>query len=124
MKLCPCHSSKSYKTCCKTFHDGTLPNTPTELMRSRYSAYSMGLNDYIMKTTHPMNPQAHQSETPYKGLNFYGLTIITEKIDGDKGWVTFIANIKQLNQDLSFKEKSTFIKENGQWLYLAGEVVT
>jgi hypothetical protein len=55
-KACPCGSSAAYVDCCQPYHDGTLPGTPEELMRSRYSAYVKGRWQYVCDTTHPLNP--------------------------------------------------------------------
>jgi SEC-C motif-containing protein len=49
-QLCPCQSEKSYKDCCKPFVDEqALPQTPEQLMRSRYTAYSQAHIAYIKK---------------------------------------------------------------------------
>ncbi len=122
---CPCHSDKDYEACCKPYHDGKAPENAQYLMRSRYAAYVLGLADYIIKTTHPTHPQyTPDFATWKKGLEqhaketqFTGLTIL-EFIDGDEvAFVTFTAHLKQGTQDLSFTEKSRFVKENGNWLY-------
>jgi hypothetical protein len=56
-KSCPCGSRLLYKQCCQPYHDKkALPPTPEALMRSRYSAYSLNIVDYIVETTHPENP--------------------------------------------------------------------
>jgi len=49
---CPCKSGQKYKKCCKTFHDGEFPKTALLLMKSRFSAYAIGLSDYIIETTY------------------------------------------------------------------------
>ena len=54
---CPCHSQKNYKDCCLPCHEGIASATAKELMRSRYSAYSLNLPSYIIQTTHPASPQ-------------------------------------------------------------------
>jgi SEC-C motif domain protein len=51
--LCPCCSELDYSDCCKPYHTGTAAPTALALMRSRYSAYALGLIDYIIQTTHP-----------------------------------------------------------------------
>lgn len=125
--LCPCHSGKKYPDCCKKYHEGTLPENALALMRSRYSAYALHLAEYIMNTTHPENPSystqrmqwkkqilQFSSETLFEGLK------IQEFIDGEKmATVTFTAYLKQGSKDVTFTEKSQFVKVNGRWLYLA-----
>lgn len=123
---CPCHSGKKYKQCCQPYHKGILPSNAMLLMRSRYSAYALQMGEYIMKTTHPANPD-YSSIAPewkenilsfYRSTRFSELKII-EFIDGEnEAFVTFEAKLG----DYTMKEKSRFLKENGQWLYESGEV--
>lgn len=122
---CPCHSGKKYKQCCHPYHKGILPATALLLMRSRYSAYALGLADYIIRTTHPDNADFTDDTAAWResilefsrSARFKGLTII-EFINGEnEAFVTFEA----IFEDGSFIEKSRFLKENGQWLYESGE---
>jgi len=94
-------------------------------MRSRYSAYSLHLTDYIIKTTHPSNPDYTNQIEEWKtsisqftqNTQFLGLKI-SEFIDGDLiAYVTFEAIL----DSGSLKEKSRFLKVKGQWLYENGE---
>lgn len=40
---CPCGSQIEYKSCCGVYHQGArVAPTPEALMRSRYTAYSLG----------------------------------------------------------------------------------
>lgn len=121
---CPCHSNKKYKQCCQPYHKGVYPKTALLLMRSRYSAYALGLTQYIMATTHPNNPDATIALSDWqnsiaefsKDSQFIGLNIL-EFIDGeDESYVAFEA---RLNHG-TMKEKSRFLKVNGKWLYESG----
>ncbi len=48
---CPCKSEKEYAQCCEPFIIGNqLPNTPEQLMCSRYTAYTQANIDYIVAT--------------------------------------------------------------------------
>jgi len=122
---CPCHSGKKYKQCCQPYHKGVLPASALLLMRSRYCAYALGLAGYIMKTTHPDNPDYTADSGEWKqgilefcrSTLFTGLKII-EFIDGEKeAFVTFEARLGEY----TMKEKSRFLKENGRWLYESGD---
>ncbi len=110
--LCPCHSGKSYTTCCEPFHKGELPSTPEQLMRSRYSAYALNNADYIIETA-VEKPDKESIEEFSTHTNFEGLTILETTEDT----VTFFAKLSQDGKDVSFTEKSLFIKENGRWFY-------
>lgn len=121
---CPCHSGEKYKKCCQPYHRGSLPSNAQKLMRSRYSAFALGLADYIMATTHPNNSdftddieQWKQSVLSFsENTRFLGLTI-TEFIDGE--YLAFVTFEAKLDNGL-LKEKSRFLKEDGRWLYESG----
>ena len=50
-KVCPCGNNLNYADCCERFINGTsIPATPEELMRSRYTAYTLANVDYIKDT--------------------------------------------------------------------------
>jgi SEC-C motif-containing protein len=121
---CPCHSGVKYKKCCQPYHKGMFPANALKLMRSRYSAYALGLIEYIMATTHPNNPDTAIALSDWqssiadfaKHTQFIGLTIL-EFVDGEKeAYITFEA---RLNHSV-MKEKSRFLKEEGKWLYESG----
>ena len=126
---CPCGSKKKYKKCCKIFHNGILPKTALELMKSRYSAYAVGDSKYIINTTHVLNNDYSEDKKTWenniknfmKDTNFNALEIL-EFIDGNtKAYVTFKASIDINGVDSTFNEKSKFIKENEKWLYVNGD---
>lgn len=122
---CPCHNGKKYKQCCHPYHKGILPATALLLMRSRYSAFALGLPEYIIRTTHPDNPDYTEDKEKWsqsihafsRSREFKGLSIL-EFIDGESvAYVTF----KAVFADGSFTEKSRFFKVAGVWLYESGE---
>ncbi|MBD3809984.1 MAG: SEC-C domain-containing protein [Sulfuricurvum sp.] len=121
---CPCHSGKKYKQCCQPYHKGILPSNALKLMRSRYSAYALGMVEYIIATTHPNNPDASIALSDWqkaignfaKTTYFQGLKI-TEFADGEEeAFVTFEATLS----DGIMREKSRFLKVEGKWLYESG----
>lgn len=51
---CPCQTGKRYAECCQPFHlKQTFASTAEQLMRSRYSAYTLVNIPYIVETTVP-----------------------------------------------------------------------
>ena len=51
---CNCGSGKAYKNCCELLHNGTKrASTPEAALRSRFSAFTLGLETFIADTTHP-----------------------------------------------------------------------
>jgi SEC-C motif domain protein len=129
-KLCPCKSTKLYKDCCEKYHLGKVAENALILMRSRFSAYALGLSDYIIKTSHPKNPCFKQDLNSLrkeiinfcKTTSFENLEILKFEEKKDHAFVTFIAYLKSLDKDLTFTEISHFEKVNGIWLYKDGKV--
>lgn len=127
---CPCGSGQSYAECCKPYHDGRLAQTPQDLMRSRYSAYALGLVDYIIDTTDPLGSVWDADMTAWierikkfaHKTTFGGVKILEAHADGDAGTVKFRAKLAKKASDLSFSETSQFVRREGRWLYSEGEI--
>ena len=100
-------------------------------MRSRYSAYALGLADYIIATTHPDCEQVRPTERAWReeillfarGTSFDGLRLLESGALGeDKAWVIFRATLDQGGQDASFTERSGFVRDRDRgWLYASAE---
>jgi len=95
-------------------------------MKSRYSAYAAGDSKYIIKTTHPNNPNYTADTKSWKeSINafskhtqFLGLEIL-EFIDGEEeAFVTFKAKLSSGDM----VEKSRFFKLENRWVYESGVV--
>jgi SEC-C motif-containing protein len=130
--ICPCGSFKKYKKCCKPFHDKiTSPKTALELMKSRFSAFSVCNSEYIIFSTHQNNPDFTQDLKSWNNdiLNFSKNTRfekleILEFIDGEvESFVTFKATLFQDKNDISFIEKSRFLKTEEIWKYVDGQFI-
>lgn len=127
MDLCPCHSGKEYSLCCQPLHLGAFAENALDLMRSRFSAYALDLPQYIIKTTHPNNPQFNSDFLTWskeislfsQNTQFMDLQILDFQESDNSATVTFIAH---LTPSASFQETSLFQKHNNMWLYLKGIV--
>lgn len=129
-KKCPCNSDLPYTECCKKLHDGVLAPSALALMRSRYSAYALGLVHYIIDTTHKNNPSYSPQISLWKkelksfcaSTQFLRLEIVHAEERDNHGEVSFIAHLKQEGQDIQLIEHSFFKKEGKKWLYLRGNL--
>ncbi len=123
---CPCDSNLTYILCCEPYHTGEAsPSTPEKLMRSRYSAYVLLLEDYLLYTWHSTTRPAnlnltHEAFThPRKWL---GLKVLhAEQLSLEKGIVEFIAKYKVNGKAHKIHEISDFVLENNQWFYVDGQ---
>lgn len=118
--MCPCGSGKLYSDCCGRFHDGkAVPETPEQLMRSRYSAFVVKNPMYLLDTWHPTaRPSELNLADPVKWLSLKIKS--TGFISPDEGFVHFIARGLIAGRGFKQEEKSRFLKENGRWFYVDG----
>jgi len=121
---CPCGSSAAYAACCEPYHRGTaLPPTAEALMRSRYSAYAAGLEDYLLATWHPrtrpatLDLEAEQPRTAWLGLK----VLRHQPQDEDHAEVEFIARYRIGGGSAQrLHECSRFERVDGRWYYVNG----
>ncbi len=122
---CPCGSGASYAACCGRFHAGEahlLAPDAERLMRSRYSAYVLGLADYLLATWHPSTRPTHLEPDP-PGLKWLGLQVRRhERQDDEHATVSFVARSKLGGRAHRLQETSRFVREGGRWFYVDGDV--
>jgi SEC-C motif-containing protein len=119
---CPCDPGRGYKACCGRWHAGEPAPDAEALMRSRYSAYVLDLADYLRMTWHPSTrPQALD---PGLATTWLGLSVKQHVLTGpDTAEVEFIARYRVGGGSaVRLHEHSRFIRENGRWLYVDGDL--
>jgi len=94
--LCPCGSNQPLAQCCGPYLAGEqLPATAEALMRSRYTAYTLQDDNYLLETWHPnTRPDDPHPSNDGDGSVWTGLNIVrTEQGQaGDsEGVVEFVA---------------------------------
>jgi SEC-C motif-containing protein len=133
---CPCGTQKKYKSgrrkkyknCCAIYHKGALAHDVFALIRSRYSAYALSNSKYIMKTTHPNNPDYSTDKESWRktieafsnSTEFLKLDVLEAVQRGDDGFVKFKATLSSGEM----LEESHFKRVNNAWLYLSGEIIS
>jgi SEC-C motif-containing protein len=91
-------------------------------MRSRYSAYVLGLETYLLASWHPdTRPEALNLATDAP-LKWLGLKILGSQESGDTATVHFVARYRQGGRARFIDEQSRFIRIAGRWLYIDGVV--
>ena len=63
-------------------------------MRSRYSAYALGLLDYLLATWHPSTAPG---DLELDAVKWLGLEVKTAAAQGDAGVVEFVARYRDSN---------------------------
>ena len=120
---CPCGLAREYTQCCGRYHVGALhlqAPTPDALMRSRYSAYALGLREYVLDTWHA-STRPEQTEQFDSGVKWLGLTIKRAwKTSPNEGFVEFVARNKALGGGPAqrLEELSRFVRVDGRWQYV------
>ena len=101
-------------------------------MRSRYSAFATGNVDYLMATVipdenDPVDPEGLREWS--EGSEWLGLQILSTHgggPDDETGDVEFVARFRPKDDPkakvVEHKERSTFHRQDGQWILAHGEV--
>ncbi len=123
--LCPCGSGKPYQQCCQVFHQQSeLPDTPEQLMRSRYTAFCLNLSQYLVDSLLPekRTPNLFEELKAYcPTVHFVKLEII--KCDLENAQVEFKAWYREDEKAQRFyclHEVSNFEQVNSRWFYKDG----
>lgn len=124
--LCPCGSGLALPACCGQWHEG--PNRlqapdALALMRSRYSAYALGLQAYLLDTWHAHTRPTALDPMP-EGLKWLGLEVRRFDVTGPQSaTVEFVARSKIAGRAHRLHETSRFVCEAGQWWYVDGQIL-
>lgn len=142
-KPCPCGLSATLADCCGRYiHGDQLAPTAEALMRSRFTAYSLGQVDYLLSTLHPSQRrrgeklQLRQSLAQTRWLHLQVLDTAAGQPGDEQGEVEFVAVYGLANpisgkfgllgqkaepQLAQMHERSRFVCEAGQWFYSNGD---
>ncbi|MBK6637930.1 MAG: YchJ family protein [Rhodocyclaceae bacterium] len=126
-EACPCGLGVPYGDCCARWHSG-LPEPDAErLMRSRYCAYVMGLDDYVLATWHPDTRPLTIAQEGAAVIRWVGLEVLRHELiaveaEPNCALVEFIARYKVNGRAGRMREVSSFRREDGRWYYLSGAV--
>lgn len=89
-------------------------------MRSRYTAYVLGLHDYLYATWHAFtrpSPGTLGGTT----IAWIGLEIVRAASQGDQAEVEFVAGYVDRGKGRALHETSRFVREDGRWYYVDGD---
>ncbi len=124
---CPCQSGLLFHQCCQQFLKSDTPESATlfaktaeQLMRSRYCAYILGKEAYLLHTWHPgTRPNSlHLDDSPNHWIGLKIKETTAGQVDDTTGTVHFIARYKENGKAYKLEESSLFEKINGQWFYV------
>ena len=125
-RRCPCGSDSLYAACCGLYIDGgQRPDTAERLMRSRYTAYTLKREPYLLRTWRASTRPGELGLGKDGATKWLGLEIIRAEAGGAgdaQGIVGVVARYNVNGKAGRLHEVSRFTRENGQWFYVDGEV--
>lgn len=121
--VCPCESGLVYAECCGGLHSyRVFAQTALQLMRSRYSAFTLGYAEYLVKSWHPnTRPTSLSIDASQRWIGLKIKTVSRGGPDEDEGSVEFVARYKVQGKAYRLHENSRFRKLDGRWYYLDGK---
>lgn len=119
---CPC-GGVDYATCCGRYHNGEPAPDALMLMRSRYSAYVLKLEPYLLATWHASARPA-SLDLACENAKWLGLEVKKHTPESAlRASVEFVARYKIGGRAARLHEVSCFVREDGRWFYLDGEFI-
>lgn len=122
---CPCGRGERLERCCGQWHAGEPAPTAEALMRSRYSAYVLGLESYLLSTWHPdTRPEALHLASQSPKPTWLGLSVKRHEIPApNTAIVEFVARMRIGGGSAQrMHEVSCFVREDGRWYYVDGDI--
>lgn len=129
MSLCPCGSGGAYAECCEPVISGAHPaSTPEALMRARYTAHAVGAFEFLETSMHSSQRESVDEKKMRQwseSITWQGLEVHATQgggEDDEEGGVSFTARYSVQGVAQEMREDASFVRENGEWRYLDGEV--
>ncbi|MFD1720723.1 YchJ family protein [Amnibacterium endophyticum] len=120
---CPCGGGGAYGTCCGPLHAGSAAATAEALMRSRYSAFALGLAPYLLATWAPAaRPDRLDLDASLRWRRLQIVDTARGAESDDTGVVEFRAAYRGPDGHGLLHERSRFSRDDaGRWVYADGE---
>ena len=93
-------------------------------MRSRYTAYGLGDEAYLLATWHPRTRPAMLQLSESPSVQWLGLDVRAHlPMGADRAEVEFVARSRDASGRASrLHERSRFVREDGRWYYVDGDL--
>ncbi len=120
---CPCGRDARYDACCGRYLGTGVPAPDAQsLMRSRYTAFVRGDAAHLLSTWHASRRPASLALDP--GVKWLGLEVRRHlPIDASRAEVEFVARSRVQGRGQRLHERSRFVREDGCWWYVDGDIL-
>ncbi|WP_440099041.1 YchJ family protein [Streptosporangium sp. H16] len=117
---CPCGLPAEYGDCCGRLHRGEASATTAEaLMRSRFSAFSVGDGEYLLRSWHPSTrPPVVELDRSVRWTRLEVLETTGGSSFHTEGTVRFRAHYVERGKEGHMEEHSRFARHAGDWVYV------
>ena len=129
-EVCPCGrvdavgKAVSFVGCCGRYvgHFAQAPAPDAQsLMRSRYCAFVLGDEAYLLATWDPSTRPSAVS--PVAGAKWLGLEVrVVEELDDSHAQGEFVARYRTSAGAVRLHERSRFVRRDGRWYYVEGDL--
>jgi SEC-C motif-containing protein len=123
LSRCPCGLGQPYLECCGRFHAGTEAAPTAELlMRSRFSAFAVQDDAYLLRTWHPRTRPPHVRFDARQ--RWTGLEIVDRSggLFDREATVEFRATYTLGGRPGTVHERSQFSRHENSWMYVGAVV--
>jgi len=113
---CHCGSGHAFIDCCEPYIRGMkFAPTAEALMRSRFTAYAIKHEQYLLDTWHASTrPESIDLDPMTKWIRL-------DILENNNNSVEFVATCRIQGKAHKLYEKSRFVFEDGKWFYLDGD---
>ena len=126
-EACPCGRldargrPRPFAQCCGPYLDGAPAPDAEALMRSRYTAFVVEDEAYLLATWERGHRPERIGFEP--GVKWLGLEVREHVvIDPDRSEVEFVARSRIAGRAQRLHERSRFVREEGRWFYVDGDL--
>lgn len=120
---CPCGSGEVFGSCCGPLIGGGAAPTAERLMRSRFTAFSIGDAVYLLSSWHPSTrPAALELEHDVRWLWLEVRETVAGGPFDREGVVAFTAVYRDAGGRGELRERSRFVRDDRTWAYVDGEI--
>lgn len=118
-RTCPCGLPGTYQDCCGRLHRGdSAAATAEQLMRSRFSAFAVGDEAYLLRTWLPSaRPAGSVRDRRVKWTRLEVLESSGGSVVHTEGTVRFRAHYLDRGRPGEMEEHSRFVRYEGRWVY-------